>query len=108
MKPIIVGITMSLLFVAPCVVVAQGNAASGEKVFATKCKSCHGSQGAGNAAIAKSLGVTFRDLKSAEVQKLTDAELKKLALGGHGKKKALKNVSATEADDAVAFLRKLK
>ena len=87
---------------------ADGDAAKGEKLFATKCKSCHGAQGQGNPAIAKSLKVEFRDLKSAEVQKQSDAELKKLAIGGHGKKKPLKTVTPAELDDVVAFLRKMK
>ena len=87
---------------------ADGDAAKGEKLFATKCKSCHGAQGQGNPAIAKSLKVEFRDLKSAEVQKQSDAELKKLAVGGHGKKKPLKTTTPAELDDIVAFLRKMK
>ena len=87
---------------------AQGDAAKGEKLYATKCKSCHGAQGQGNPAIAKSLKIEFRDLKSAEVQKMSDAELKKLALGGHGKKKALKTVTPAQLDDVVAYLRKMK
>jgi mono/diheme cytochrome c family protein len=89
-------------------VFADGDAAKGEKVYATKCKSCHGAQGQGNPAMAKSLKIEFRDLKSPEVQKMSDAELKKLAMGGHGKKKPLKTVSPAELDDAIAFLRKLK
>ena len=84
------------------------DAVKGEKLFATKCKSCHGAQGQGNPAIAKGLGVTFRDLKSAEVQKQSDAEIKKLALGGHGKKKPVKSVTPAELDDIVAFVRKMK
>jgi mono/diheme cytochrome c family protein len=84
------------------------DAASGEKLFATKCRACHGAQGQGNPAIAKSQGVTFRDLKSPEVQKQSDAELKKLALGGHGKKKPLKTVTSAQLDDIVAFMRKMK
>ena len=87
---------------------AAGDAAKGEKLYATKCKSCHGAQGQGNPAIAKSLKVEFRDLKSPEIQKMSDAELKKLALGGHGKKKPLKTVTPAELDDVVAFLRTMK
>jgi cytochrome c len=87
---------------------AAGDAARGEKLFATKCKSCHGAQGQGNPAIAKSLKIEFRDLKSAEVQKMSDAELKKLALGGHGKKKPLKTVTPEDLYVVAAFLRKLK
>jgi mono/diheme cytochrome c family protein len=84
------------------------DAGKGEKLFATKCKSCHGAAGQGNPAIAKGLGVTFRGLKSAEVQKQSDAELKKLALGGHGKKKPVKSVTPAELDDIIAFMRTMK
>jgi len=102
------GIAGVVLLCTPAALSAAGDTAKGEKVFATKCKSCHGAQGLGNPAIAKSLKVTFRDLKSAEVQKQSDAELKKLALGGHGAKKPVKNVTPAELDDAVAYLRSLK
>lgn len=96
-----------LLLLGPAAM-AQGDAAKGEKLYATKCKSCHGPKGEGNPAIAKGLKVTFRDLKSAEVQKLSDAELKKLAMGGHGAKKPLKSVTPAELDDVIAFVRKMK
>lgn len=87
---------------------AAGDAAKGGKLYATKCKACHGAQGQGNPAIAKSLGIQFRDLKSAEVQKQSEAELKKLAMGGHGKKKPVKNVTPAELDDIIAFVRTMK
>ena len=105
MKYVLGTIAAGVLICAPAM--AQ-DAAKGEKLFATKCKSCHGAKGEGNPAIAKAQKVTLRDLKSAEVQKQTDAELKKLAMGGHGKKKPLKTVTEAEVTDIVAFLRKLK
>jgi len=98
----------ALFFLLPVPARAAGDAAKGAKVFATKCKSCHAAQGQGNPAIAKSLKVVFADLKSAEVQKKSDAELKKLAMGGHGKKKPVKNVTPAELDDALAFVREMK
>ena len=105
MKPLIGALAVAVLF---CMPAAGQDAAKGEKLYATKCRACHGTQGQGNPAIAKAQGVTFRDLKSPEVQKLSDAELKKLAMGGHGKKKPLKTVTPAELDDVVAFLRKMK
>lgn len=105
---LLLGVAGVVMFCTPTALSAAGDAAKGEKVFATKCKSCHGAQGQGNPAIAKSLKVTFRDLKSAEVLKQSDAELKKLALGGHGAKKPLKGVTPAEIEDAVAYLRTLK
>jgi mono/diheme cytochrome c family protein len=106
MKLLLGFIAAGLMLLAPSAI--GQDAAKGEKLFATKCKSCHGAQGQGNPAIAKGLGVTFRDLKSAEVQKQSDAEIKKLALGGHGKKKPVKSVTPAELDDIVAFVRTMK
>jgi mono/diheme cytochrome c family protein len=103
---LVIGTFASLLFVFS--LSAAGDAAKGEKLYATKCKSCHGAQGQGNPAIAKATKVEFRDLKSAEVQKMSDADLAKLALGGHGKKKPLKTVTPAELDDIIAWLRKMK
>ena len=105
---LLLGVAGVVLLCSPSALSAAGDAAKGEKTFATKCKSCHGAQGQGNPAIAKSLKVTFRDLKSAEVLKQTDPELKKLALGGHGAKKPLKGVTPAELDDVIAFLRAAK
>ena len=105
MKPLVGALAVAGLF---CMPTTGHDAAKGEKLYATKCRACHGAQGQGNPAIAKAQGVTFRDLKSPEVQKRSDAELKKLALGGHGKKKPLKTVTPAELDDIVAHLRKMK
>ena len=103
----ILGVILAGSFLLVSTALGQ-DAAKGEKLFSTKCKSCHGTAGQGNPAIAKSLGVTFRDLKSAEVQKQSDADLKKLAMGGQGKKKPLKTVTPVELDDVIAFVRKMK
>jgi mono/diheme cytochrome c family protein len=84
-----------------------GAAADGKAVYDTKCKSCHGADGAGNPGIAKMLKVTMRPLGSAEVQAKSDDELKKDITTGNGKMKP-QSVSAKQADDLVAFLRTLK
>jgi cytochrome c6 len=84
-----------------------GAAADGKAVYDTKCKSCHGADGAGNPAIAKMLKVTMRPLGSAEVQAKSDDDLKKDITAGNGKMKP-QSVSAKQADDLVAFLRTLK
>jgi mono/diheme cytochrome c family protein len=106
MKLVLGAFAAAALLLVPAAV--GQDAAAGEKLYATKCKACHGANGQGNPAIAKSQGVTFRDLKSAEVQKQSDAELKKLALGGHGKKKPVKTVTPQQLDDIVAYVRKMK
>jgi cytochrome c553 len=52
------------------------DATAGKAVYDKSCKSCHGPDGAGNPAIAKMFKVDMRDLKSADVQAMSDDDLK--------------------------------
>ena len=54
------------------------------------------------------LKVEIKDLKSAEVQGMSDADLKKTISDGTGKMKPVKAVSASDADNVVAYIRSLK
>jgi cytochrome c6 len=83
------------------------SAAEGKTVYTTKCKMCHGADGSGNPNIAKMMKVTLQPLGSAEVQSKSDAELKKIITGGTGKMRP-QSLTATQADDVVAYLRTLK
>ena len=76
-------------------------------MFQKTCRACHGAQGQGNPAIAKSLNVAIRDLGSKEVQAKSDDELVKNALGGYGKKKPVKSVTKEQMPDVIAFIRTL-
>ena len=84
------------------------DAKAGQAAYEKSCKSCHGADGTPNAAIAKMMKVEMRDLKSAEVQAMTDDDLKKIVTGGKGKMKPVKAVSASSASDVVAYVRSLK
>jgi mono/diheme cytochrome c family protein len=84
------------------------DAKAGEAVFGKSCKSCHGADGSGNPAIAKMMKVDMKDLKSAEVQAKSDADLKKVVTDGQGKMKPVTAVTGTSVDDVVAYLRSLK
>jgi mono/diheme cytochrome c family protein len=86
---------------------ALADAAAGKALYMTKCKACHGPDGAGNPAIAKMLNVTLKPLGSKAVQAKSDAELAKDCTAGTGKMKPVKLTDA-EASDVVAFLRTLK
>ena len=84
------------------------DAKAGQAAYDKSCKSCHGSDGTPNAAIAKMLKVEIKDLKSAEVQGMSDADLKKVITEGTGKMKPVKAVSGSDADNVVAYIRSLK
>ena len=76
-------------------------------IYKAKCAMCHGADGAGQTPTGKSMKV--RDLRSAEVQKMTDAELTKVIADGKGKMPAYKaKLSAEETQMLVTFIRQLK
>jgi mono/diheme cytochrome c family protein len=97
----------ALLLAASPVALRAANAGAGQIVYAKACKTCHGAQGEGNAAVGKALGVTMPDLRSKLVQTKSDTELESVITGGKGKMKAVKSVSGADAADIVAFLRGL-
>ena len=75
-------------------------------LFKTKCAVCHGADGSGNTAQGKALKV--RDLRSAEVQKMTDAQMTEIISKGKNKMPALgKNFSPDQIKQLVAHIRGL-
>jgi cytochrome c6 len=51
-------------------------------MFKSKCSACHGTDGSGDTEVGKAMGVP--DLHSADVQKLSDAELTDIIKDGKG------------------------
>ena len=84
------------------------DAAAGKAVFDMKCKTCHLADGAGNPGIAKAMGVTLKPLGGEEVQKMSDADLKKVVMMGSGKMKPVSSATPAQTDDVVAYVRTLK
>jgi mono/diheme cytochrome c family protein len=75
---------LAAIFVVPASSGAfTGTADEGEALFKAKCVGCHGADGSGNTPIGKNLKI--RDLKSAEVQGQTDAQLLQAISQGKGK-----------------------
>ena len=82
-------------------------AADEAAVYKAKCASCHGPDGKGETSIGKSM--KLRSLASADVQKITDADLTKVISDGKGKMPAYKGkLSADEIKALVAYIRTLK
>jgi len=82
--------------------------AAGKVVYDKKCRICHGDNGEGNPDVAKKLKAEQKPLWSDEVQKMGDADFKKLISEGKGKMKPPKNVSEEDMDNVIAFVRTLK
>jgi len=85
-----------------------GDAAAGKDVYLKKCKVCHGEDGHGNQGMAKILNTTIPSFDSDEVQSQSDAEIKKVIVEGKGKMKPVKDMSDTDVDNVIAYVRTFK
>jgi mono/diheme cytochrome c family protein len=97
-------LTAATIFFAAASLAAD---APGQAEYNKACRSCHGADGTPNPGIAKSLKVEMKHLGSAEVQKLSDAQLKDAIVKGIGKMKPAKSIAGKE-DAVVAYMRTLK
>ena len=96
---------LMLFALSGTVLAAGGDAQAGKAVFNTKCKTCHGADGKGNAAIAKVMKVELPDMTSQEFQSRTDDELKKQITEGGGKMKPVTGLTDQQITDVIAFVR---
>jgi cytochrome c6 len=97
-----VTLALVLTIASPSIVSAHDGA-----VYKAKCASCHGADGSGSTPVGKSL--KLRPLGSAEVKKLTDAELTKVITDGKGKMPAYgKKLTPVEIQCLVSFIRAMK
>lgn len=82
------------------------DAAAGKTVFASKCVICHGADGAGKTSIGKNLNI--KDLHSAEVQKMSDADLKEAISNGKNKMPPFKGkITDAQLGNVLAYVRQL-
>jgi mono/diheme cytochrome c family protein len=81
--------------------------ADAKATFGSKCASCHGLNGAGTTAKGKEM--KLKDMRSAEVQGMTDDELFKIIAKGKGKMPGYeKSLGADMCHKLVAYIRTLK
>ena len=86
------------LFSAP----ANADTAAGETMFKAKCAGCHGADGTGKDAMKT------MDMGSADVQKMSDADLSTIITSGKGKMPAYKTLTPDQVKDLVGYIRSLK
>jgi mono/diheme cytochrome c family protein len=79
---------------------------SAESIFKSKCAMCHGQDGSGKTVMGENLKVA--DLRSAEVQKKTDAGLAEIITKGKGKMPAYEGkLTKEQIAKLAAFIRGL-
>lgn len=78
----------------------------GAKLFDVNCSKCHGPDGSGNTAIGKAVGA--KDLRSAEAQKLTDAQIYTQIDQGKGNMPPFGGtLNKAQIDSLIPFIRQL-
>jgi cytochrome c6 len=87
---------------------SPAQAKSAQDVYLDKCSVCHGKDGSGNTAKGKKLKA--KDLRSAEIQKMSDADLIDAVANGKGKDMDgfQKELGADMVKQLVAYCRTLK
>jgi mono/diheme cytochrome c family protein len=95
------------LTAAAATAMQAADAAAGKAAYDKSCKSCHGPDGTANPAIAKMFKVDIKDLKSPDVQAMSDDDLNKVITDGKGKMKPQAAASSSAAD-IVAYIRTWK
>lgn len=101
-KAVVITIALFVLSVALPVMAADTGAA----LFSQKCAACHGKTGAGDTSIGKAKGL--KDFASADVQKLTDAQLIEQIANAKGHGFKAKGLTDDQIKSVVAFIRTLK
>lgn len=79
------------------------DAKAGQAAYEKSCKSCHGVDGSGNAAVAKMMKVEMKPLGGASA-----ADVKTAITAGHGKMKPVASVTGSSVDDVAAYVATLK
>ena len=81
-------------------------ASEGESTYKSKCAMCHAADGSGNTTMGKKL--KLRDLRSADVQKQSDAKFAEIIAKGKAPMPAYaKQLDEKKIDEVVAYLREL-
>jgi mono/diheme cytochrome c family protein len=85
-----------------------GEAKPGKAQYDKLCASCHGANGKGNPAMAKTMGEKGLNLTTDEVKKASDEELLKVTTQGRGKMPPSgKNLSKEDQKEVVEYIRSL-
>jgi mono/diheme cytochrome c family protein len=83
------------------------NAEAGKSAYEKTCAGCHGADGKGNPAVAKTLGEKGLNIVSKETTQKSDEVLLKVIAEGAGKMPASKKLTADEQKAVLRYSRSL-
>jgi mono/diheme cytochrome c family protein len=99
-----VGIGAVALFLATAEYVQVRADTGAENIYKAKCGACHGPDGSGDTAVGKKLGA--HDFRSADIQKMSDADLTEIIAKGKNKMPAYeKTLKSDEIKGLVNYIR---
>lgn len=99
-----VGIGAVALFLVPVQYVQVRADTGAENIYKAKCAACHGPDGSGDTVVGKKLGA--HDFRSADIQKMSDADLTEIIAKGKNKMPAYeKSLKADEIKGLVNYIR---
>jgi mono/diheme cytochrome c family protein len=85
---------------------ASPASSAGEEIYKAKCAACHGADASGNTPVGKRMKI--RDLRSPEVQKQSDEDLKKIITTGKGSMPGFgKSLDQAKIQDLVDYIRSI-
>jgi cytochrome c6 len=100
----------ALLATLVTAIVLWGTTAAAQDAAATykaKCAACHGADAKGETPVGKKMGI--KDLASADVQKMSDAELTAVIADGKDKMPSYKkSLKPDQIKELVSYIRSLK
>jgi cytochrome c6 len=91
---------LAAMFILPSM-----SAQDASTIFKSKCAGCHGADGTGS-AMGKKMGA--HDWTSAEVQKMSDAELGDIITNGRNKMPKYASLTPEQVKGLVAYIRTMK
>ena len=86
-------------------ILAAQNSSSGAATFKTNCAACHGPDGSSDTPTGKSMNAP--DLRSPEVQKLSDTEIATVISDGKNAMPPFKNLPKDQITSLVKYIRGL-
>lgn len=96
---------LAILSVGSSNLAAQKSSSAGAAAFKTNCATCHGPDGSSDTPTGKSMNAP--DLRSAEIQKLSDMEIATVISDGKNAMPPFKNLSKEQINSLVKYIRGL-